>query len=801
MSHNHSHHVAATSMLAKMQFGESFICQSIHKINSRGIFSGDDPLAFSLPLFLLQLFLMFIFTRLIYLILKPFGQPFFVSQILGGVTLGPSVLGNNSAFSDKVFPSKAKNVLDTLAFFGFLLFVFQLGVKIDPTTIYRSPKRTFSIGILVFFVPYTLSSIVVFFLRHFASLDHDFSKMLSIVVEIDCMTTIPVIAGFLAELQILNSEIGRLAISSSLVCDVCYWFVVTIKYAVHLTFTKSIGVTIGSGISCTLLILFVVYIVHPAALWAIQHTPEGKPVEEIYICGVLILLMFCGFMGEVIGLNAVVVAFMVGLAIPDGPPLGAALVDKLDCFVSVVFLPMLFVIGGLRTNVYAIQKVKNLGAVQLIVCVAFCGKIVGALLPLLFCRMPFRDALSLGLIMNFKGNIELALLINWKLLNALSNECFSIMVITILVITAIVTPIVKALYDPSMRFLAYRRRTILHHRNDEELRIMACIHEQDNVLAILNLLTASNPTEASRIDLVVLHLVKLVGQASSVLVAHMPREKPRKHATQSQKIFNVFSKFEQAYRGKLTVHCYKGISPYATMHNDVCYLALEKRTTFIILPFHKQWIIGGTTESTFAFKQLNKNVLEKAPCSVGILVDRGSQKKFWCGYMKESIYQVAVFFFGGKDDREALAYARRMSEQPNVHVTLFHFSSTADIVGGTERSKILDTQVLSDFRLNAFRNDRVSFKDESVMNGRDVLSAIEYMESNYDLVMVGRRHAESQLMSELKKWKHGELGVVGEIFASLNIGAKTSILVVQQQTRFWGSRDAEETTPLRRVDI
>lgn len=376
----------------------------------------------------------------------------------------------------------------------------------------------------------------------------------------------------------------------------------------------------------------------------------------------------------------------------------------------------------------------------------------------------------------------------------MNDELFAIMVLTLVLVTGIVSPIVRALYDPSRRFLAYKRRTILHHQSDQEFRILACIHKQDNVLAILNLLSASNPTETTRIDLVVLQLVKLVGRASSVLVAHIPREKP------SEKIFNSFSKFEDAYRGKVTLHCYKGISPYATMHNDVCYLALEKRTTFIIIPFHKQWIIGGMAESSFAFKQLNKNVLDKAPCSVGVLIDRGNQKKFWCGYLNESTYLVAVFFFGGADDRESLAYAKRMLDQPNVNVTLFHFSSSKNIVGGTDRSKRLDTQILSEFRLSAFRNDRVSYREENVMNGRDVLSVIEYMESFYDLVMVGRRHEDSQLMSELRKWKHGELGTVGEILASLNIGAKTSILVVQQQIRFWGSRDPEESTHLRRVN-
>ncbi|KAG4974659.1 hypothetical protein JHK87_031480 [Glycine soja] len=117
--------------------------------------------------------------------------------------------------------------------------------------------------------------------------------------------------------------------------------------------------------------------------------------------------MYLSLSSEVFGLNALVVSFFVGLAIPDGPPLGAALVNKLDCFVSVVFVPILFIIVGLRTDVYAIRKMKNLATIQFVICIAFCGKVIGALLPLFFLRMPFRDAFALGLIMNCKA------LLNW----------------------------------------------------------------------------------------------------------------------------------------------------------------------------------------------------------------------------------------------------------------------------------------------------------------------------------------------------------------------------------------------------
>lgn len=66
----------------ELAFGASFVCEALGHINSRGLWLGDDPLSFSVPLLLLQLSLISIFTRSIYIFLKPFGQPSIVSQIL-----------------------------------------------------------------------------------------------------------------------------------------------------------------------------------------------------------------------------------------------------------------------------------------------------------------------------------------------------------------------------------------------------------------------------------------------------------------------------------------------------------------------------------------------------------------------------------------------------------------------------------------------------------------------------------------------------------------------------------------------
>ncbi|XP_021716046.1 cation/H(+) antiporter 15-like [Chenopodium quinoa] len=785
-----------------------YLCHSMGRTGSRGIFFGDDPIRFTIPGLLLQLSIISLCTRVAYFLLKPFGQPSIVSQILGGVVLGPSVLGHNRNFLAEVFPARSRVLLENLSVFSLMLFIFLLGVKMNLSLALRSGKKPIAIGILGFIIPYAMASLVACLLEHFVTLDRDILRILPFVIETQSMSAFPVIACFLADLKILNSEIGRLASSSSVVSDVFQWSLMTVRFAVRIAKAKSFSSSVGSFLSVALFIVLALYGIRPAALWAIRKTPEGKPVKEKYIIGVLLALLGCGFIGEVIGLSAVIASFIVGLVIPDGPPLGAALSEKLDSFVSVLLMPIFFAICGLQMDVFAIQKLKNVGAIQLVVFVAFIGKVVGTIAPPLFYRMPFRDALSLSLIMNAKGLIELALLNHRMKDSGMTEECFAIMIISVVFITGVLSPIVKALYDPSRRYVAFKRRTIRHHKRDEELRILACVHSADNVREVMNVANVSSPTKASPINLTVMHLIRLIGRSSSLLVAHQPRESYSTYPSQSERIFNAFRKLEQVHQGLFMVQCYKGISPYASMHNDVCSIALEKRTSFIIIPFQRQ-CSEKDIEPSFVYRNLNKKVLDKAPCSVGVLVDHGGSqktKKNRSYTSKPATYRVAVLFFGGQDDREALAYGMRMSENPRVYLTLIKFSSTSseDMIIDSEKSRLQDGDILSEFSLNTLhKEDRTFYEEMILVNVMSLVTLIKSLEnSSYDLILVGRRHKNSKFMSELLQWSDctGELGPVGEML-TLNYKIKASIMVVQQQTRVWGLHDPEESTHLRRIDL
>ncbi|MCL7037543.1 hypothetical protein MKW94_001287 [Papaver nudicaule] len=167
-------------------------------------------------------------------------------------------------------------------------------------------------------------------------------------------------------------------------------------------------------IACIMLGLgvFIVFVARPAALWIVKHTPEGRPVKEAYIFSILISVLICGLAGEYCGTTASTAAFLLGLAIPDGPPLGTALVNKLNYLVTVVFMPLQMGIVGYRTDITN-TDLKFLwgGALTTIGCIL--GKVIGIFLSSVCLGVSVEDSLLLGVIMNLKGLVEVTVLNNW----------------------------------------------------------------------------------------------------------------------------------------------------------------------------------------------------------------------------------------------------------------------------------------------------------------------------------------------------------------------------------------------------
>lgn len=184
---------------------------------------------------------------------------------------------------------------------------------------------------------------------------------------------------------------------------------------------------------------------------------------------------------------------------------------------------------------------------------------------------------------------------------------------------------------------------------------------------------------------------------------------------------------------------------------------------------------------------MNCNVLNAAPCSVGILIDRGCPSGLKYVYESWSVYRVVVLFFGGADDREALALAERLYGSPTIEVTVIGFLKCDDDIDGTmERNheRNLDDEFITDFYTRTAGNNGVTYMTELVETSFGVIEVIMKMEDTYDLIVLGRHHrGDAELIVELSEWDTcSELGKMADLFTSSGYGGKATILVVEQQT-------------------
>ncbi|GLT48144.1 hypothetical protein SLA2020_217850 [Shorea laevis] len=765
-------------------------CPAPMKATSNGVFQGDNPLDFALPLAILQICFVVALTRFLAILLRPLRQPRVIAEIIGGILLGPSALGRNTKYLNAIFPARSLTVLDTLANLGLLFFLFLVGLELDPKSLRQTGKKALSIAVAGISLPFLLGIGTSFALHATISENVKEAPFLVFMGVALSITAFPVLARILAELKLLTTDVGRIAMSAAAVNDVAAWILLALAIALsgtgHSPLVSLWVLLCGCGF-----VLCCIFIVPPIFKWMAQRCPEGEPVEELYVCATLAAVLAAGFVTDAIGIHALFGAFVIGVLVPKEGPFAGALVEKVEDLVSGLFLPLYFVSSGLKTNVATIRGAQSWGLLVLVITTACFGKIVGTVTVSLFCRVPFQEALALGLLMNTKGLVELIVLNIGKDRKVLNDQTFAIMVLMAIFTTFITTPLVMAVYKPAKRrsTFVYKNKTIKRKDTNTQLRILACFHSARNIPTLINLIEASRGTDKREgLCVYAMHLMELSERSSAILMVHKARKNGlpfwnKGMQSDGDQVVVAFEAFSQLSR--VSVRPMTAISRMSTIHEDICASAESKKVAMIILPYHKHQRLDGALETTRTeFRGVNKRVLEHAPCSVGILVDRGLGGTTHVSASNVSS-TITVLFFGGRDDHEAIAYAARMAEHPGIRLTVIRFLQSPEILEEiiNEESKpstaSMDDQILGELKKKISSASPIKYEERVVKNAAEIIeTAREFSQCN--LFLVGRT-LEGQVVAKLNSKSEGsELGPVGSLLTSPEFSTSASVLVVQQ---------------------
>lgn len=316
----------------------------------------------------------------------------------------------------RLFLIESQESLGLLSVFGYMLFLFYIGVKTDMSVVHRTRRSATNIGSVSIMAPF-LSGMAVLQFHSSKYLENEDILKLGFIIGFFSISSFPVISSVLSELKILNSELGRLGQSSALVCEMFNVFMTTTLVFGNLMLIYGQKRALICLVATVLFIFMVMFIIRPTMFWIIKQTPEGSDVSDHYVYWILIMVLLASYATHRFGFYALFGPFILGLAIPEGPPLGTAIIRKIDTFVNRVLMPIFVTTCAMRVDLKDFMDWKNKvdGKVDylmvqtlVITVVTFVAKFVACMIPPLRNEMPLNDALRLSLIMSCKGIVEMA---------------------------------------------------------------------------------------------------------------------------------------------------------------------------------------------------------------------------------------------------------------------------------------------------------------------------------------------------------------------------------------------------------
>ncbi|KAL6340550.1 hypothetical protein AAG906_010458 [Vitis piasezkii] len=741
------------------------------------------------PLFTMgiQVSCVLVLSHFFHLVLKPLGQPGPIAQILAGVVIGPSALSKIGVVK-KTFHSSSEDYYQILGLFSRIFFMFLIGLQLDLPYAMRNMRRVGTVALGGAITCSVFGAAVSLFL--YDVLEIKGSKFLFALALMIIITNAasPVAIRLAVDYKLATSDVGRLVISSSLINDICCALLVCLM-SIFSAASSKIGGKIRNGFLCLILLGVVVILNKHLSLWLNKRNRNLKHLKNTEFFCVLSLIVATAMFIEWSGYSSIVSCFLMGMMYPREGKTARTLMHKLSYSIHTFVLPVYFGYTGFQVDLGHLKSLENAEIVGAIVLLSIGGKITGTLGACRSLNIPVTQGVVLAFLLNVKGNVDLVLVGSAVQNYKWSAKANNLLLITIMINTVIVGPVVALIVSRETKSFGYCHVPFERQDPERELRILACVHGPRHVPTMARIIQSSNGAQSTPISPFLMHLIELPEKTKTNLMYNQLQDDELSDdddygGNDVVEINDIVDAFF-AETGIMTRQL-KVVSPFATMYEEVCNGAEDLRASIILLPFHKHQRIDGKMESgKEGVRITNQKVLRHATCTVAILVDRVPQ-------------HVAILFFGGPDDREALAYGRSMGMHPHVNLTVIRFlpESSKDhdagmriasyrdevlmSIPGRENENEEDNAFLANFYNRYVTSGRVGYVEKYVDNGEQTVNALRQMGDMYSLFIVGKGgRGQCPITIGMSDWEEcPELGTVGDLLASADFDG--SVLVIQQ---------------------
>ncbi|CDQ45036.1 MULTISPECIES: cation:proton antiporter domain-containing protein [Mycolicibacterium] len=397
--------------------------------------------------FFLQLTVILAACRLAGIVAGRVGQPPVVGEMIAGVVLGPSLLGRIAPdLQAGLFPSGTSNiVLYTTAQVGLVLYMFVIGMNFDVDHVRQRAGTAAAVSATGTFAPLIIGALAAIPLLgggEFFGEGVNLGMAMMFLGASIAITAFPMLARIIFEKGLTGTSLGTLALACGATSDAISWCILAVVLAVYKNSPMLAVLAIGGGVLYTVVVLTI----GKRALAPMGAKAEQQQaISGSMLSTVLILLMACAWFTDTIGIYAIFGAFILGIAMPSGYFAGQ-LTDKIEPLTTKLLLPLFFVYSGLNTQIGLVNTPRLWAITAGLLIVAIVGKGVACAVAARISRVPTRESVALGALMNARGLIELILLNIGLQAGIITPTLFTILVIVAVVTTLMTSPIFELVY-------------------------------------------------------------------------------------------------------------------------------------------------------------------------------------------------------------------------------------------------------------------------------------------------------------------------------------------------------------------
>ena len=389
--------------------------------------------------FLLAILIIFTLPWLVWRVGRTdYWAPLVVVQIIGGILLGPGVLG--AIFPDYyafVFTAPTMSALNGIAWWSVMLFVWVAGLELDLGEAWRRRCETGVTAGLALGVPLVAGSVAALIMLRFPGWRGVAGAEWQVVLGIGmacAVTALPILVLLMEKLDILREPLGQRVLRYASLDDIAIWGVLALILLDWERVGRQGGFLIGFAI----------------ATWAIRKLLLRLTENDRWYVG-LIWLALCGFAADWAGLHFMVGAFLAG-AVLDAHWFGEARMDRFRQTILLAVMPVYFLSTGLKTQ-WGVGGATVFAAAALLLAASVGGKLAGIHLAGRILKWPKGDARAIGWLLQTKALIMIIfvnILLDKKII---TNETFTALLLMAVASTMMTIPIVAPMLkrDPALK--------------------------------------------------------------------------------------------------------------------------------------------------------------------------------------------------------------------------------------------------------------------------------------------------------------------------------------------------------------